>query len=181
METFRIGDIVGFNYEGRGHPTNARKGEIVNMSKYSPIDPKLSGITAYVQWDDDSGGWHSVERLIKAYGRGESDAEHQVRVLMVARAERRILSDQQWIEVSESYAFGSTPRSPAQHALESLRGQLRREKMLITCAHILADGILPECGHPVNAAQRDSHTDIWACTEHPGGLLLDTTTLLMAG
>lgn len=183
VDTIRIGDIVELNYDGRFHPPFQRQGRVVDIGNYVPLVEGQAGISAYVGWDDEPRRivTHSVESLDKVYGKNESDADNLAREIIVGIAQNKLDHNARYVAEAQSYAFGSSPNAPARESLRVLREALRLVKMILTHAHILADGILPECGHSVTASARVG--DEWHCTheDHSSPVMLEITVALILG
>lgn len=128
---------------------------------------------------------HPVRELEKVYGVGETYAEHFGRMFLVLDlAEGILLTAERTKASAESYAFGSREGSSARETLRQAHRKLREARMYVHYAHVLADGLLPECGHPVTDAQQI--TGKWYCfnREHSDEqfpLRLDITHRLLRG
>jgi hypothetical protein len=139
-------------------------------------------VAASVAWHSEGLTEHLADDLVKIYGVGESARERWGRALLLDFAEGIVLAAERHLANAQNYAAGARSGSPAQEALELAQSRLRKARMYFHYANVLADGLLPECGHPVTEAIQS--VGIWFCThpDHKGDYLrLTLTDMLMRG
>jgi len=141
-------------------------------------------VAADVMWLGEGMTSHPVDDLEKIYGAGEDARERHGRMILLDHAEGIVLTAERHRASAESYAFGSQSGSSAREALKVAQARWRKARMYVHYAHVLADGLLPECGHPVSSSQQAA--GMWWCfdpehadEEYP--MRLDTTNYLLMG